>query len=54
MSRGPGYLRRNLFTMITTIVRRMKGWTRDRVRACCAEKGWNVSVVHELERAKPW
>jgi hypothetical protein len=39
MSRGPGHLR-NLFTMIAPIV------------GCL--KGWKVSVVHELERAKPW
>jgi len=28
-------------------------WTRARVRAYCAEKGWTVSVVHELERTRP-
>jgi hypothetical protein len=25
-------------------------WTRDRVRAYCAEKGWQISVVHEMRR----
>lgn len=25
-------------------------WTRDRVRTYCAQKGWEVSVVHRLER----
>lgn len=27
------------------IVRYMRGWSRDRVRAYCAQKGWRVSVV---------
>jgi hypothetical protein len=27
------------------IVKYMKGWTRDRVRAYCKGKGWDVSVV---------
>lgn len=27
-------------------------WTRDEVRRYCAEKGWKVSVVHELERSR--
>jgi len=30
-----------------------KKWPRDRVRSYCKEKGWPISVVHELERAKP-
>ena len=36
------------------IVRYMKRgrWTRDRVRAYCAEKGWKVSVVHRLDRLR--
>ena len=25
-------------------------WTRERVRAYCAEKGWTVSVVWEMDR----
>jgi hypothetical protein len=25
-------------------------WTRDRVRAYCAEKNWKVSVVWEMDR----
>jgi hypothetical protein len=32
------------------IVGFMKRWSRDRVRAYCAGKGWKVSVVHQLER----
>ena len=35
------------------IVRYMRKWKRDRVRAYCAEKGWDVSVVYEQERARP-
>lgn len=35
------------------IARYMKGWTRTKVRNYCAKQGWKVSVVHELERAKP-
>ena len=29
---------------------RIKKWTRDRVRSYCAEKGWRVSVIYEVER----
>jgi hypothetical protein len=25
-------------------------WTRDRVRDHCREKGWTISVVHEMRR----
>lgn len=25
-------------------------WTRDRVRQYCAEKGWEISVVHQVTR----
>jgi hypothetical protein len=32
------------------IVRRMRGWTRDRVRAECRRLGWNISVVHQIQR----
>jgi hypothetical protein len=28
-------------------------WTRERVRRYCAGKGWDVSVVHQIERSKP-
>ena len=35
------------------IVKYMRRWTRKRVRDYCKAKGWTVSVVHELERAKP-
>jgi hypothetical protein len=27
-------------------------WTRDRVRAYCAERGWTIEVVHELTRSR--
>jgi hypothetical protein len=26
-------------------------WTRDKVREHCREKGWEVSVVHEMRRS---
>lgn len=29
-------------------------WTRDRVRAYCAEKKWKVSVVYQMERPDPF
>ena len=32
------------------IVKRMKGWTRMRVRSYCRDKGWKVSVVWEMKR----
>ncbi len=36
------------------IVRRaLKGRSRDYVRQYCASRGWQISVVHELERARP-
>jgi len=35
------------------IVRYMRKWSRKRVRDHCAERGWRVSVVHELERTRP-
>lgn len=25
-------------------------WTRDRVRLYCRDKGWEISVVHEMPR----
>jgi hypothetical protein len=28
-------------------------FTRDRVREHCRKKGWSVSVVHQIERARP-
>lgn len=34
------------------IVKYMKRWNRDKVRAYCAKKGWKISVVHELNRPK--
>jgi hypothetical protein len=35
------------------IVRYMKGWSRDRVRSYCKERGFSVEVVHQLQRARP-
>lgn len=35
------------------IVRKaLSGRSRDYVREYCASKGWKVSIVHELERAR--
>lgn len=28
-------------------------WTRDRIRHYCTERGWSVSIVHQIERANP-
>lgn len=27
-------------------------WTRDKVRAYCLAKGWMISVVYQMERAR--
>jgi len=35
------------------IVKYMKRWDRDRVRAYVKSKGWKISVVHQLERERP-
>lgn len=35
------------------IVKYFKGCRREAVRKYCAEKGWKVTVVHQLERSKP-
>lgn len=43
----------NVVVEAAPIVRYMRKWSRERVRAYCADKGWSVTVVHELERAKP-
>lgn len=32
------------------IVKYMRKWGRSRVRSYCANKGWKVSVVHQMER----
>lgn len=34
------------------IVRYMRRWSRERVRTYCEKKGWKVSVVYEMERAR--
>ncbi len=36
---------------IVIYMKRQK-WTRARVRDYCAEKGWTVSVVHQVRRPK--
>jgi hypothetical protein len=33
------------------IVKYMRKWSRDRVRVYCQQKGWKISVVHQLERS---
>jgi hypothetical protein len=38
-------LRRDRVVEAADIIRYMKGWPRDRVRAYCARKGWKVSIV---------
>ena len=35
------------------IIKYMRRWSRDRVRSYCQQRGWRVSVVHELVRDKP-
>jgi len=30
-----------------------KHWSRAQVRRYCADRGWKVFVVHELQRARP-
>ncbi|MGY8677282.1 hypothetical protein Q2941_05620 [Bradyrhizobium sp. UFLA05-153] len=32
------------------IVGYMRSWSRDRVRAECQQRGWTVSVVHQMQR----
>jgi len=32
--------------------RKMKGWSRERVREHCAQQGWKVSVVYQCNREK--
>lgn len=34
-------------TVAAPIVGYMRGWSRERVRGYCAEKGWRVAVVRE-------
>lgn len=42
----------NRVTEAADIVKYMRKWHRDRVRAYCKEKGWKVSVVYEMERSR--
>jgi hypothetical protein len=28
-------------------------WSRDRVRSYCRDKGWDISVVHQMKRLPP-
>jgi branched-subunit amino acid aminotransferase/4-amino-4-deoxychorismate lyase len=32
------------------VIRFMKGWMRDNVRAHCARKGWKVEIVTQTQR----
>jgi hypothetical protein len=32
------------------IVKYMKNWSRDRVRDYCKDKGWNVTVIWQMQR----
>ncbi|WP_063685488.1 hypothetical protein [Bradyrhizobium stylosanthis] len=32
------------------IVRYMRRWSRDRVRDYCAKQGWQITVVHQMQR----
>lgn len=32
------------------IVKYMRRWTRERVRAYCENKNWKISIVHQIER----
>lgn len=34
------------------IVKYMRRWSRDRVRAHCAGKQWTISIVYTMERAE--
>lgn len=36
------------------IVRRMKGWSRAKVRDHCRDKGWTISVVHQMSRQRTY
>jgi hypothetical protein len=44
-------LRRDRVVVAADIVRYMRGWSRDRVRAYCSKKGWKISVVTETRIA---
>lgn len=35
---------------VAPIVQYMKRWPRSRVRDYCAERGWKISIVHQVER----
>lgn len=36
------------------IIGYMRRWSRDRVRSYCTEKGWQVSVVWQMQRPDPY
>jgi hypothetical protein len=36
------------------IVNYMRGWSRNRVRDYCVKKGWEIEVVWQMERARPY
>ena len=40
-------LRKDRVIEAADIVHYMKGWSRDRVRTYCKDKGWNVEVVSQ-------
>jgi hypothetical protein len=40
-------LRNDRVVVAADIIRYMRGWSRDRVRNYCSEKGWHVFVVWE-------
>ena len=44
-------LRKDKVVEAADIVRYMRGWSRDRVRQYCKDKGWKVSVVTETKVA---
>jgi len=35
------------------IIKYMRGWSRDRARSYCEQRGWKVSVIYETVRDKP-
>lgn len=34
------------------ILRRMRGWSRQRVRDYCQQRGWKVTVVYQMDRER--
>lgn len=53
--RAPGFtagivLFDNVVVETAPRVRFMRRWSRDKVRAHCKRQGWEVSVIHEMQR----